>query len=182
MLNVASTQELENAAAATVTTPAEEVVVAASQPKEEVVDAAPQPKEEVVDAASQPKEEVVDAASQPKEEMVDAAPQHKDEVDATKDDNSPEICLSHLPATEEVGSQHAPLQVLAAKSLAVEAPAQISCKYSNAVQAQFKQSGPFIDSNWILLDSRSSVHLFTNGKLFFSSRTSTLSQIPPELL
>ena len=45
LLNVATTQELENAAAAHTTTPKEKAVNAAPQPKEEVVDAAPQSKD-----------------------------------------------------------------------------------------------------------------------------------------
>ena len=105
MLNVASTQELENAITANVTVP--------TRPGQ-ANRAAPQSKEEVAQTAPQPKE------------GVDAAPQHKEEVGDNVDDNSPEICLSHLPATEEVGGQLTPSRVLADKSLAVEAPALIS--------------------------------------------------------
>ena len=94
-----------------------------------------------------PNEEVVHAVPKHKEEVIDAAPQHKEEVDAIEDGISPEICLSHLPATEEVGGQQTPSRVLAAKSLADEAPAPISYKYSDAVQVQFKQCGPMIDPN-----------------------------------
>ena len=63
--------------------------------------------------APQPKEEVIDAGFQHSEEVVDAAPQHSEEVDAIDDDNYPAICLSHLPATEEVRGQQAPSRVLA---------------------------------------------------------------------
>ena len=47
-------------------------------------------------AMTPPKQEVGQAAPQPKEKVVNAAPQHTDEVDAIEDNNSPEICLSHL--------------------------------------------------------------------------------------
>ena len=56
LLNDASSQELENAAAAAdVPTPKEDVAKDAPQPKEEVVDTAPQHKEEVADADPQQK-------------------------------------------------------------------------------------------------------------------------------
>ena len=127
MLNVAFTQELENAITATATVP--------TRP------------EQVNKAAPQPKEEMAQPAPRPKEEVVDAPPQHKEGVDDIVDEDFPEIFLSHLPATEEVGGQLAPSRVLAAKSLTVEALAPISYKYSDAAQAQFKQCGPFIDPN-----------------------------------
>ena len=82
-----------------------------------------------------PKKEVMDAraAAQPKGEAVDT-------VDSYVDNRTtPEICLSHLPTTEEVGGQHAPSQAFAANSLAVEADASILYCYSNDVLAQFKQ-------------------------------------------
>ena len=91
------------------------------------------PDEAPASATTLPKEEVnatlidngVNAATQTKEEVVDAAPQPKEEANAVDDDIPPEICLNHLPVTEQVGGQHTPSRALAAKSLAVEAPASI---------------------------------------------------------
>ena len=81
LLNVKSTQELENTITATATVP--------TRPGQ------------VPKAASQ-------AAPQPKEEVINAAPQYKEEVGDIANDNSPDICLSHLPETEEVGGTAGP--------------------------------------------------------------------------
>ena len=64
----------------------------------------------VIAPATNPKEEqAIDATPPQKEEVGNAAPQHKEEVYAFDDDNSPEICLSHLPATEKWGGGRRPL-------------------------------------------------------------------------